>query len=196
MKRCSMKMYMSWIFLLLSLTFFTGQVFSEPPEAFDNPPSKKQIERTRKRVETLKMWKLTKILDLDEQKASKFFPVLSEYDKKRLTAAHEMRKDMKKLRAYADTANPDELRNIIRRVENNHRRLQRIDNEEMERLRDILTARDLAKFIIFRQDFDREMKKIIEKVRERRIRKHRERDESSGDHRPSPSAIPDLSSYK
>ncbi len=170
-----MKMYMSWIFLLLSLTFFTGQVFSEPPGAFDNPPSKKQMERTRKRVETLKMWKLTKILDLDEQKASKFFPVLNEYDKKRLAVAQEMRKDMKKLRASADIANPDELRNIIRRVEDNHRRRHGIDNEEMKRLRDILTARDLAKFIIFKQDFDREMKKIIEKVRKKRNRNPREK---------------------
>ncbi|MEF9425891.1 MAG: hypothetical protein L0956_01460 [Candidatus Mariimomonas ferrooxydans] len=191
-----MKMYMSGIFLLLSLTFFTGQVFSGPPGVFDNPPSKEQMERTRKRVETLKMWKLTKILDLDEQKASKFFPVLNEYDKKRLTVAREMRKNMKKLRASADTANPDELRNIIRRVEDNHRRLQGIDNEEMKRLRDILTARDLAKFIIFKQDFDREMKKIIATVRKRRIRKYRGGGESQGYKRSAPSDISDLPSYK
>ncbi|MEE8328742.1 MAG: hypothetical protein V3R54_02300 [Thermodesulfovibrionia bacterium] len=191
-----MKKYISGLFLLLSLTFFSGQSFSEPPGVFDNPPSKEQMERTRKRVETLKMWKLTKILDLDEQKASKFFPVLNKYDKKRLTVAREMRKNMKKLRASADTANPDELRNIIRRVEANHRRLQGIDNEEMERLRDILTARDLAKFIIFKQDFDREMKKIIAKVRKRRIRKYREGGGSQGYNRSAPSDITDLPSYK
>ncbi|MEF9475611.1 MAG: hypothetical protein L0958_02720 [Candidatus Mariimomonas ferrooxydans] len=101
-----------------------------------------------------------------------------------------------RIRASADTANPDELRNIIRRVEDNHRRLQGIDNEEMERLRDILTARDLAKFIIFKQDFDREMKKIIATVRKRRIRKYRGGGESQGYKRSAPSDISDLPSYK
>lgn len=166
-----MKKYIFWISLVLSLTLFVSYGFSHPHEDFKRPPSKEQREKIRKRIETLKMWKLTKILDLNEESAAKFFPLLNEYDKKRVAVVEDMEKNMRKLRRSVDTASESELKTIIKRLEDNHRELQEINQEKMEKLRDMLTIRDMAKLIIFKQDFDWEMKKIITKVRGR----HRER---------------------
>lgn len=169
-----MKKYIFGVFVVLTLTFFTGQAFCQPKD-FDKPPSKEQIEKIRKRVETLKLWKLTKALDLDETTAAKLFPLINKYDKKRFAIEQRMRKDMKKLRKTVDTANPDKLAELIRRIEENHRELQAINYEQLEELRGILPVRKVAKFIIFKQDFDREMKKIITEVRKRHARKSRDK---------------------
>ncbi len=170
-----MKKYIFGIFVMLSLTIFTGQGFCQPPEDFKKPPSKEQIEKIKKRVETLKIWRLTKILDLDEETASRLFPLINKYDKRRFVIEQSMRKDMRKLRKSVDTASPDKLRDIIKRLEDNHRELQEINYAEKEELKDILPVRKFAKFIIFQQDFNREMKEIIAEVRKRHTRKLREK---------------------
>lgn len=162
-----MKKSISWIFIVLSLTLFAGQGFCQPSEELKKPPSKEQIEKIRKKVETLKMWRLTDALELSEETASKAFPVIKEYDKKRLDIEQDMRKDMSKLRQSVDTASEDELRDITKRLEDNHRKLQEINGEEMKKLGDILSVRERAKFIIFKQDFDKEMKNIIAEAKER-----------------------------
>ena len=162
-----MKKYILGVFIVLTLTFFTGQAFCQP-EDFDKPPSKEQIEKIRKRVETLKLWKLTQALDLDEETAAKLFPLINRYDKKRFVIEQSMRKDMKKLRRSVDTASPDKLAELIRKIEENHRELQTINYQQLEKLREVLPVRKHAKFIIFQQDFNREMQKIIRESRQKK----------------------------
>ncbi|MEK6527326.1 MAG: hypothetical protein AAB089_04105 [Nitrospirota bacterium] len=162
-----MKKYILGMFVILTLTFFTGQAFCQSGDS-DNLPSKEQIEKVRKKVETLKLWKLTDALDLDEATAVKLFPIINKYDKKRFTAEQNIRKDMKNLRKNVDTANPDELKELIGRIEENHKELQAINHEQLEELSSKLPVKKLAKFIIFQQDFDREMKNIIADARHKR----------------------------
>lgn len=52
-------------------------MLAQPPEDFDRPPTKEQMENVRERIETLRMWKLTKTLDLDEKTSAKLFPLLN-----------------------------------------------------------------------------------------------------------------------
>ena len=162
-----MKKYIFGVFIVLTLTFFTGQAFCQS-EDFDKPPSKEQIKKIRKRVAILKLWKLTQALDLDEATAAKLFPLINKYDKKRFVIEQSMRKDMKKLRRSVDTANPEKLEELIRRIEGNHRELQAINYQQLEKLREVLPVRKHAKFIIFKQDFNREMRKIIREARKKK----------------------------
>jgi hypothetical protein len=137
----SMNRYIVGVAVIVTLTFSVGQGITY---AFNNgkkPPSKEQLERIRKKVETLKMWRLTKSLDLDESTAAKLFPMMNRYDKERLTVERNMR-----------------------------RKLQEINSEEVQRIGKILSARDMAKFMLFKQDFNREMKRRIQKVKEKRRR--------------------------
>ncbi len=57
------------------------------------------------------------------------------------------------------------------RLRERRTKLRKINNEEIDKLAEILSTRELAKFIIFRQDFDRELRKIIAKVRGKKARR-------------------------
>lgn len=170
-----MKKFIFGVVFLMSLALFAGEALSQPFDDVKGPPSKEKREMIRKRMETLKMWRLTKILDLDEKRAARFFPLINEYDRKREAMAIKMERDMRKLRKVIDTANERELKAIIEGIEDNHRKFQEIDREKMEKLKSMLTVRETAKLIIFKQDFDREMKKIIMEVRKKHSRKQRNR---------------------
>ncbi len=152
-----MRKYIFCISLVLALTLPAGPGFSRPPE--------ERLEKTWKRIETLRMWRLTQRLDLDEETASRLFPVINRYDKQRLALRRDMRRDMRELRKSVETAGEDKLRGIIEKLRERRMKLQEINEEEMEKLAGILSTRELAKFIIFRQDFDRELRKIIAKAR-------------------------------
>ena len=166
-----MKKFIFGVVFLVSLTLFAGETLSQPPGDITGPASKEKREMIRKRVTTLKMWRLTKTLDLDEKSASRFFPLINRYDKKRAAVAVKMEQDMQKLRSIVDTANEKDLRVIIKKLEQNHKKFQEIDREKMEMIKGVLTVRETAKFIIFNQDFDREMKKIIREVRGKRSKR-------------------------
>jgi hypothetical protein len=170
-----MKRFIFLISLLLISSLFTNQGLCHPPKDFKEQPTKEQVERIRKRIETLKMWKLTKILDLDEETASKLFPILNKYDKKRLAIEQEIRKDMKRLRKSIDTATENELRDIIKILKGHHRELEELNDEEMEELEGILSVKDIAKLIVFKHDFNREIRGLIEDARKKR-RRLKERD--------------------
>ncbi|NOZ69605.1 MAG: hypothetical protein GXP46_10290, partial [Deferribacteres bacterium] len=150
-----MRRYIFCILLVLALSLPAAPGFSRPPEDFKNRPPKERIEKTWKRIETLKMWRLTQRLDLDEETASRLFPVINRYDKQRLALQRGIRRDMRELRRSVETAGEDKLRRIMKRLRERRMKLQEIDAEETEKLAGILSTRELAKFIIFRQDFDR-----------------------------------------
>lgn len=165
-----MRKTVSVIFLVLSLTLFTGYAFSEPYRDNDIAPSKESMDKVRKRIETLKMWKLTEALSLNEETAAKFFPVLNKYDRKRMKIGSEMKKDMLQLRQSVDTASENELEVIILRLRNHHKKLQEISSEELSKLRDILSVRDMGRLILFKRDFKKDMRKRMFEVREKRKR--------------------------
>lgn len=152
--------------LILVLGFAVSSM-AEPPD-FGKPPSKEQMEKVRERIETLRMWKLTKALDLDEKTSSRIFPILNRYDKKRAEIQGSLMVGIKDLREALKDKREGQLKNIIDGIEHNHRTIQIINDEERTELKKVLTVEQQAKFIIFQQEFDHEIRKIIAETREKR----------------------------
>jgi hypothetical protein len=168
-RRLPMKTRYAGILLLLLLVFgLVVNTAAEEREDFDRPPTKEQMEKVRNRIETLRMWKLTKALDLDEKTSAQLFPLLNRYDKKRAETENAMRDNMRELRESLRNKRDAQLKSVLERVEQNHRSMQSIKDAEWEELKGILTIAQQAKFIIFQQEFDREIRKIIEETRGRR----------------------------
>lgn len=164
------------LFVILMVFAFCTDAKAVPPEDIDRPPSKGQFEKVRKRIETLRMWKLTQALDLDEKTSSQLFPVLSKYDKKRAEIEKSMREGMKELREAVKEKREGNLKSILDRLEQNHSAMQTLNDEERAELKKILTIEQQAKYVIFQQEFDREIRKIIAESREKlpeRLRKER-----------------------
>ncbi len=160
-----------FLLLFFLVVGFTLDSVAEPPESFDRPPTKEQMEKIRKRIETLRMWKLTKALDLDEDTAAQLFPLLNRYGKKRAEIERNLREDMIALRDALKDRREGQLRDILERLEKNHKALQRINDEERTELKNVFTIEQQAKFVIFQQEFKREIRKIIAEIRKRRREK-------------------------
>ncbi|MBI5640194.1 MAG: hypothetical protein HZA17_07210 [Nitrospirae bacterium] len=141
---------------------------AEPPDDMDRPMTRMQMEKVRDRVETLRMWKLTKALDLDDKTSAVLFPLLNRMDKKRAELERGLATEMRELRASLRERRDGQLKGILERLEQNHRALQGLNDEERSELKKILNLEQQAKYVLFQQEFSREIRKIIEEARERR----------------------------
>jgi hypothetical protein len=152
------------VFCLLA----TGLVFNGPVAYAQFPedePSSEKRERIRKRIETLRMWKLTEELDLDEDTSARLFPVLSKYDKERAKLQHTIRKDIRELRRSLGSDQDADYQGMLDRLEKNHKEMQSIKDAEIKELKTILTAKQQAQYLLFHMQFKREMRRMIDNSR-------------------------------
>lgn len=156
------------LLLIILLLGLAANSVAEPAEDFDRPPSKEQMEKIRKRIETLRMWRLTEALNLDEKASAQIFPILNRFDKKRYELENFLREGMRDLRESLRNKKEDQIKKILNKLEENHRALQSLKQEEWAELKKMLTVEQQARFIIFLTEFEREVRKLIAEARERR----------------------------
>jgi Spy/CpxP family protein refolding chaperone len=154
------------VFCLLA----TGTVVAAPGAYAQFPedePSSAKREQIRKRIETLRMWKLTEELDLDEKTSAKLFPVISKYDKQRAKLQHTIRTDMRELSKAVQSDKDADYQGMLDRLEKNHKEMQRIEDDEMKELKTILTVKQQAQYLLFHMKFKREIRRMIDDSRGR-----------------------------
>ena len=145
-----------------------GMAISAYGDDLEGPPSKEQREKVKKRIETMKMWKLTEALDLDEKTASRLFPMLNDYDKKREEVEREIRKDIDFLKEALQVKDESRIKDLLEVLEKQHNTLKSLGDEERDSLREVLTIEQQARYLIFRMEFRREMRKMITEAKGRR----------------------------
>jgi len=148
----------------------TGGPGSPPFEGDEHPPPLKKREEIRKRIELIRMWKLTEELDLTEETGAKLFPILHKYDEKRMELQKEHHTIMKGLKeALENVATSDEeIEAAMENMEKNALAEYDLVRQQREELKGVLSPRQQAKFILFQRQFHRELRKIIAEARERR----------------------------
>lgn len=163
-----MKKHLAKVLVSVIILFgFTSEGLADPPD-LHKPPTKEQKEKVRQRIETLRMWKLTKDLDLDEKTSAHLFPLLNRYGKKRAEMEHAMQENINDLKESLREKREGQLRVILDRLEQNHKGIRNLKDAEWEEMKKILTVEQQARYVIFLQEFDREMRRIITEARERR----------------------------
>lgn len=156
------------------------------PEDPERPPSREQVEKVRQRIEALRIWKMTKALDLDEKTSAALFPLLNKYDKRRHELERSLRGGMRELREAGKEGREPVLKGLLERLDQHQREMQKLNDEERGEIRKLLTVKQQAAFVLFQQEFQQEIRRIIEESRERRGR----RADRGGDERPSRSFPP------
>lgn len=143
-----------------------GQYRNEP--GFDNTqgrgePDAKKREEVRKKIETVRMWRLTEELKLDEKTGARLASFLSAMDEKRRGLVHERMETMRDLRALLKTGNPDEkkLKAGLDKLEKNRGEMVALEGKEINGIKDILSVEQQARYVIFQQEFRREMRGMI-----------------------------------
>lgn len=153
------------VFLILIL--FAIEATAEQPEGVERPITKKHMNKTRERIETLKMWKLTKALDLDEKTSSQLFPLLSRYEKKKAEIRDALMVTMKELQDALRDRSERQIKDNLGKIEAENNALHKLRDEEWTELKKILNIEQQAKYIIFQHEFKRDMWRMIAEARER-----------------------------
>ena len=148
-------------FCFLAAFLPAGAAMAQPPSA--------QMEGVMQQIQALKMWKLTKALDLDEQTASRLFPLMNSFDKQRAEVAYNQRLLMNSLRDALNAGSEAQMESAIRKLIAGRAALERINDQEMGGLGKILTVTQQAKFMLFMPRFNRQMKMMIRRARRARM---------------------------
>ncbi len=139
----------------------------------DNPQHQgaadaKKREAVRKKVEAVRMWRLTEELKLDEKTSAQLASFLSAMDEKRRGLMRERMDTLRDLRLLLKTEHPDEkkLKATLDKLGNIRREMMDIEGKETEGVKGILTVEQQARYVIFQQEFRREMRGMISGARE------------------------------
>jgi Spy/CpxP family protein refolding chaperone len=135
--------------------------------AVPRPPGEPEGRRL---IETIRIWKMTEALNLDEHQAAKLFPKLAQLEASR----REFHRRQRALR--------DELAELLKqrplRDEEIRARLDQLDRTEIDfrgqevairgGLRSILSPEQQARLALFEDRFETEMRRTIQDLRQRR----------------------------
>jgi len=140
-----------------------GGLYDESLWSDGGPPSAAKREEVRKKIEAVRIWKLTEALKLDPDTSAKLSSFINPLDQQRQEIAHEQMMTMRELRTLLQSSKPSEakLKAAIDRLEKNHLAMQENRNREFSGIKNILNTEQQARFILFQQDFRREMRHMI-----------------------------------
>ncbi len=132
-------------------------------------PTEEKREAIRRKIEAVRIWKLTEALKLDAATSAKLASYLSSMDQQRMGLIRDHMMTMRELRRSLKDSKPDEksLKVSLDKLEKNRRAMQELRDKELSGLKDILTTEQQARYVLFQQEFQREMREMIAAARER-----------------------------
>lgn len=132
-----------------------------------NPLSEEQREEIRKKIETIRIWRLTEKLRLDTTTSAKLASLLSSFDQQRQGIVHEQMATMREMRVLLKSPKIDETRikTALDQLQKNQHSMQELRDKEYSGLKDILTIEQQARFLLFQQEFRHEIQSMISNAR-------------------------------
>ena len=137
------------------------------PPSPGTEPSEERREEVRKKIEAVRIWRLTEALKLDAPTSSKLSALLSSFDQQRRDIMREQMTAMRELRRMLESSKPDEskIKTTLDRLEKNRHAIQALRDKEIGGVKEILTIEQQARFLLFQQEFRREMEGMISNAR-------------------------------
>lgn len=130
-------------------------------------PSEEQREAVRKKMDTVRIARLTETLRLDEKTAAVFIPVITSLEQKRRDLMKENREILQEMKVLLNATPIDErkLKAAINRIDKNRQGIVAERNKELSAAKNHLTVEQTARFIIFNQEFQEEMRGVLDGAR-------------------------------
>lgn len=145
---------------LLAMGFILGGLGS----AFCAEP-KRNANKFRERIETLTMWRMMEVLDLDQETSNKILVVHRKFETKRKELEKSLGEDVHKLRALVkdseERAGDKELASLIDNIRSKRKQLDDLRDARFTDVSKILSVRQQAKLILFLKDFRGEIRELI-----------------------------------
>ncbi len=149
--------------LIGSLLLATSVLLAQPLRDPQDPR-----EKSRERIQMVKMLKLTEVLRLDREAAARFFAVSGQYEETKRRLRGDLHHDIERLRQITrDLSTPEkELRETVLRIKNRRKDLNDLSYRQLEEELNLLRPDQQARYILFTIDFRREIDDIVREARE------------------------------
>ena len=160
--------------------------FPPGPPGMDRPAesgSAEGREQVQERIRVMRAWRLTEVLELDDQTGIALFELLDELDSTLEPQQNQMRELGQELRTHLSegSGSDEEIANLVEELMNTHLGIEQLRVETIQSAAEILTPRQQATLMLFLPEFDREVRQMVREVR--RERRERRSDSSEGSRR-------------
>jgi len=158
---------------ILCLLLLAGLVQTPWLAADDERPGEGDLNRVRKKVEALRAWQLSEELNLDEKTSSRLFPAMRQSDEERWRIESRNRELVRELSRSLERSkqDPRKIDRILDELQSNRRELILAEERHFERVRQILSPADTARYLLFQIKFQRDIRsKAATLLRDRRLR--------------------------
>ena len=144
---------------LLALSFSYGAMAMENQKSLRRQDAKRVHDKLR----LMRMWKLTEYLNLDEETGAKLFPIFNRYDDQRLALNEERVQVLKDIKTELDKEAPDEkkLGEFLAKSEELRLKMEKLNQDEWNELKKVLSVQQQAKLLLFYRNFDRELYRMM-----------------------------------
>ncbi len=159
------------ILLPLSLAFSQGfEGEDAPPPPGPAGPMGRGNQQIRRQLEQIKIWQLTKEMNLPTEKAEKFFPLYNRYNDEMKGITDERRGLIRSLDSAVDKhAGESVLSGQIKHIVSIDGRLAATHVDFIKSLEEILSPTEVARYIVFEQRFDKEIRERIRMMMYKRM---------------------------
>jgi Spy/CpxP family protein refolding chaperone len=163
-----------WFTMVLALMMALGlsgvrvlaQSATPPPQGEERRMTPERREELRKKVELIWQQKLTEKLNLTEEEKAKVFPLLREYEERNRALRQENRELVRELQRMIEANSAEkELKRTIKALQENDNKLREVREGGFHELARILPIEKQARYIVFQEQFRREMHRLIRKAR-------------------------------
>jgi hypothetical protein len=140
-----------------------------PPREFGGQAGRDD-QQIRKQLEQIKIWQMTKEMNLPTGKAEKFFPLYNEYNNEMRGITAERRQMIRSLdSAVTGNMAESEISKRIRRILTLDDQLAATHVKFINSLGAILSPTEVARYMVFEQRFDREIRDRVRMMMRRRM---------------------------
>lgn len=141
-----------------------GALFAQAGRCPDSCP-----RDPREIIEKLRIYRLAEALDLTEEQAAAFFPKLRDLRQIDADFHRDRMKLIEKMKRTATESGAGEgLLDLVKEYENLHVQRSQARARKMGEMRKVLTPLQQVKYLIFEDDFEREIRELIDEVRKHR----------------------------
>jgi hypothetical protein len=120
----------------------------------------------RERVRTLMVWRLTEVLSLETETSSRFFPVFNAYLDEREKIGNMRQGTLERLRIATETGDEESIRTTLSDLRELERRQLQARVDYLDRTARTLTVVQQARLVLFEENFQRELRELIQSIRE------------------------------
>lgn len=119
-------------------------------------------------LRTMRVWRMTQELKLDEAQIAKLFPVLGRFDERERELAQQRGELMRALRQASDAAKPNatEIAKLIDQARALHSRKVALDDERFQALRKLLSPVQQARLVLLWPRIDEPMRRRMREALE------------------------------